>query len=95
MAVKDFDMRAAGSWLLSASYATFERLSVKVSVLVSVFHAVQLSDIGKMMSFEWNFRILTKILTIQAGYFDLEACFYTNKMSIPFGTRQKLTIQAG
>ena len=52
MAVKDFDMRAAGSWLLSASYATFERLSVKVSVLVSVFHAVQLSDIGKMMSFE-------------------------------------------
>ena len=92
MAVKDFDMCGAGSWLLSASYASFERLSVKVSVLLSVFHAIQLSD---MMSFEWNFRILTKILTIQAGYFDLEACFYTNKMSIPFGTRQKLTIQAG
>ena len=35
------------------------------------------------------------ILTIQAGIFDLEACFYTNKKSILFGTNQKLTIQAG
>ena len=31
-------------------------------------------------------------LTIQAGISDLEAGFFTNKMSISFGTSQKLTI---
>ena len=34
-------------------------------------------------------------LTLQAGFFDLEACFFTNRMSIWVGTSQKLTIQAG
>ena len=38
---------------------------------------------------------LTEILTIQAGLFDLEACFFTNRMSIWVGTSQKMTIQAG
>ena len=38
---------------------------------------------------------LTEILTLQAGFFDLEAGFYTNKKSNPVGTCQKLTIQAG
>ena len=37
----------------------------------------------------------TEILTLQAGFFDLEAGFYTNKKSNPVGTCQKLTIQAG
>ena len=38
---------------------------------------------------------LTEILTLQAGFFYLEACFFTNKMPNPFGTSKKLTIQAG
>ena len=31
-------------------------------------------------------------LTIQAGFSDLEVGFFTNKMSIPFGTSQELTL---
>ena len=38
---------------------------------------------------------LTEMLTIQAGMFDREASFYTNKKAILFGTNQKLTIHAG
>ena len=34
-------------------------------------------------------------LTLQAGFFDLEAGVYTNKKSNPVGTCQKMTIQAG
>ena len=37
----------------------------------------------------------TEILTLQAGFFYLEAGFYTNKKSNPVRTCQKLTIQAG